>query len=254
MPPVVESIIVYPHRWAAAALLLAAAALVWPAYQWLSAERAQVGAVQRTIDAQAKETRAWLDKSLLPVLSKLEQDANSRTQETVAAVSRTLEDVSGPHGRLEALQGSVSEIGQGLTAVLDKRLAEIGQPAGKLLADLQPTVDQVNTGAKEIPGAIRDARFLLARGARAAGHVEQTLDKIEAAVPEIVADVDKIGANVERATNESAATAVQSRIFMQHLADATKPLPAWARISLAVGPPVVQTGFTVAEWRAIKGK
>lgn len=245
-------ILLYPHRWAGAVFLLSLSCLAFPTYQWLKAEREQVGAVSRSVDKQGAAIQDWLTKNLLPVVQQTEQDANSRTKEAIVAIKGTLEDISGPRGRLMALQGSVSEIGQGLTKVLDTRLGEITQPAGKLVADLHPSVDQVNEGSKELPGAIRDARFLLARGARAAGHVEQTLDKIEAAVPQVVADVDQIGENVKKATDQAAATSEQSRIFMAHLAEATKPLPTWARIGLTVAPPIVQTGFTVAEWKAVK--
>ena len=58
-----------------------------------------------------------------------------------------------------------------------------------------------------------------------------------------------------KATTEASTEASRSTAqMMKNFATATKPLPTWARIGLAVAPPLAQVGVSVATTLAVTGK
>jgi hypothetical protein len=150
---------------------------------------------------------------------------------------------------------------------LDRADAALGK-VEELRGDLKPTLDHAGSVAKQADEAaplFLDCQFnpdcLFNRYVGAAKGIESAAQNVGrmstdvgAAVPGMLTTWSQIGANVARATDESAQTAAASRDFMKNLAAMTKPLPSWARIGLAVAPPIVQTGFTTASWLAVKGK
>lgn len=236
-----ESVYAFPHRWAIAVLTLSISSLTLPAWRWLAAEREEVGAISREVSKQGDQTRDWLAQKILPILQQTEQDADSRAKEALQTVRDTARDLAGPKGRIDALEASLDARGREITSLLDNHLAKLSGPVGKLTADLEPAVNQVNAAARELPDTVRDARTLLARAARTAGHVEQAADKIEQAVPALVADADSTAENVKQATAASAAAAEETKTAMHNLAVATHPLPSWVRIPLSITGAVAPT-------------
>jgi len=51
--------------------------------------------------------------------------------------------------------------------------------------------------SEDISGVLQDTRFLMARAARTAGHIEQASDKVEAAAPQISQSVISIGKSAD---------------------------------------------------------
>lgn len=170
----------------------------------------------------------------------LERDLGRRLQ---VEVRHAVDQLAGPEGQIAGLRGDF----RGFTTDLTGRVAALG-------AKLDPAVANVNAASEELPPAVRDLRITLARAGRTMGNVDGVTAKVNAAVPQFLSIAAATGLKIQETSDESAQTARQTRIFMGHLAEATKPLPAWARIGLAVAPPVVQTGFTVGSWLALRGK
>ena len=72
-------------------------------------------------------------------------------------------------------------------------------------------------------------------------------NRFERAMPEFLATWDRIGKNSDRTTKATAEV-------MGNFATATKPLPTWMRLGLAIAPPVVQVGATIVTTMAVTGK
>jgi ABC-type transporter Mla subunit MlaD len=129
--------------------------------------------------------------------------------------------------------------------------------ASALHDDLKPTLENaaaITAQAKDASSILfrRDALPAQLLGLTAAakvtlGQTAETMRDIQRATPEIVANIK---ATTEASTEASRNTAQ----VMANFAKATKPLPAWARVVLAVAPPVVQTGATIMTTLALTGK
>ena len=123
--------------------------------------------------------------------------------------------------------------------------------------DLKPTLDNaaaITAQTKDTSAILfrRDALPAQLLGLTAAakvtlGQTAETMRDIQRATPEIVANIK---ATTEASTEASKNTAQ----VMANFAKATKPLPAWARLVLAVAPPAVQTGATIVTTLALTGK
>lgn len=79
----------------------------------------------------------------------------------------------------------------------------------------------------------------------ALGETAKTMRTVDAAAPQIVA-------NVKQATDASAKTAQDTDKLMANLAEETKPLPKWLRVVFAVAPPIAETAAGAATaWLAL---
>ena len=85
-----------------------------------------------------------------------------------------------------AAQGTLDRVQAGLTPVL-ANAAALEANAAKVAA------------SEDISGVrvLQDTRFLMARAARTAGHIEQASDKVEAAAPQIAQSVISIGKSAD---------------------------------------------------------
>jgi ABC-type transporter Mla subunit MlaD len=172
-------------------------------------------------------------------------------------LSRTDRQVSALRGDV---MGEIAEIRDAADRRVGDTLARVDTALGTVNAlhdDLKPTLDN----ASAITAQARDASAILLRrdalpaqllGVTAAakvtlGQTAETMRDIQRATPEIV---DNIKATTQASTEASKNTA----LVMHNFAEATKPLPKWARVALAVAPPVVQVGATIATTVALTGK
>jgi hypothetical protein len=69
---------------------------------------------------------------------------------------------------------------------------------------------------------------------------------VEQATPEILDTVKRVGSNIEATTKASTEASQATAQVMKNFAEATKPLPKWLRVFLAVAPPSVQIAYTMA--------
>ncbi len=202
--------------------------------------KAQFGVAQR----ESQKTRDLIERQAADirkeVLAEIRRQGDAIRVDAKSVVSTAVERTD-------------RRVGETL-ARADRALATVEN----LRADLRPVLADADELLQQTSGTVAVLRpqtlGLIAATKRAAGETAQAARRVDAALPAALLTWDQIGQNVARASNESAETARQSRLFMSNLAAASKPLPAWARISLAVAPPIVQTGFTAASWMALKGK
>ena len=198
-----------------------------------------------------------------------ERVVNRQTDRVLSTTQRTIQDSRKDVLReVAALRKDTMRQMDELRTVADARLEDISRRADAQISQVNGTVAGIGIAlapslqhvANVTAHADEASSILLARnglpaqllGVTAAakvtlGETAQTMRTVREATPQIAA-------SVQHATDESAATAAQTRIFMANLAKMTKPLPTWARIALAVAPPIAQTGFTVASWAALGGK
>jgi ABC-type transporter Mla subunit MlaD len=183
----------------------------------------------------------------------------------IGEVHSAREDLLGRTDRqVTALRGDVTADLAQIEEAADRRIGDtLGRmdvalgTVNALRGDLKPTLE--NTAA--ITAQAREASVILLRrdalpaqllGVTAAakvtlGQTAETMRDIQRATPEIV---DNIKATTEASTEASKNTAQ----VMANFAKATKPLPAWARVVLAIAPPAVQTGATIVTTLALTGK
>lgn len=136
-------------------------------------------------------------------------------------------------------------------ATADMRLSETLQRADAALQcieTLEKNTEPILAHANAITAHTDDATSVLFRrdalpaqllGVTAAakvtlGQTAKTMREIEAATPEIAA-------NVQAATESSAKASEDTAKLMANLTAATKPLPKWLRIMLGVAPPIAET-------------
>ena len=86
------------------------------------------------------------------------------------------------------------------------------------------------------------------------GQTAETMRDVQRATPRMLSTWDEIGANVQATTQAGTEASRNTAQVMANFARATKPLPTWVRIGLAVAPPVAQVGASVATALALTGK
>jgi hypothetical protein len=254
-----ESILDKPLHWAAGIASLAlSGALVFvllmdvrPAVQQWGRAPQQIADLTTAVELVPGQIAGQVLARIVPLV---DHHAGLLRRDLFGAVAGVRDEL---FPRVDVALGIVDQSATAAIQILDLRGREALQQVRELRADLQPTLANAASITAHADGAAailfrRDALPAQLLGVTAAakvalGETAQTMRTINDAAP-------AIAANVQRATDESAITAQQTRIFMGNLSEATKPLPKWARIGLAVAPPLVQTGFTLGSWLALKGK
>ena len=161
---------------------------------------------------------------------------------------------------LAEADGQLSAVRDVADQRLGDALARVDRALGTVDAlrqDLQPTLANVKAltdHANEASAILlrRDALPAQLLGVTAAakvtlGQTAETMRDIQRATPEIVT-------NIKATTQASTEASRNTALVMHNFAEATKPLPRWARVALAVAPPLVQVGATVATTVALTGK
>jgi len=213
-----------------------------------------VTGVVAAVPSQIQATRAALVAEIQATRSDLTSQVESTRKDMLGRTERQVAALRGD------VMGEVAEIRK----VADRRLGDtLGRVDAALVqvdalrADLKPTLENaasITAHANEASAILfrRDALPAQLLGLTAAakvtlGQTAETMRDIQRATPEIV---NNIKATTEASTEASKNTA----LVMHNFAEATKPLPKWARIALTVAPPVVQVGATIATTVALTGK
>lgn len=172
---------------------------------------ARLASIEAKTDAQLTATRGELSS----ISRKLESDANTKLDAVLA-----LSDAQLTATRSELL----AEV-HPITAQASDALAAYAA----LPRSIQPTVDQVNLLSgpllRNSLGTVAAAKVTLGDLAKAGRTFEATSLSIDAAA------------------KNSADASKQTAVVMANFAKATKPLPTWLRIGLAVAPSAAQTAF-----------
>lgn len=211
-------------------------------------------AVVAAVPGEIQATRAALVSEIQATRNDLTGQVQSAREDLLSHTERQVVALRGD------VMGEVAEI----RVATDRRIGDtLGRvdaalaTANALHDDLKPTLENaaaITQQAKDASAILlrRDALPAQLLGLTAAakvtlGQSAETMRDIQRATPEIVANIK---ATTEASTEASKNTAQ----VMANFAKATKPLPAWARVVLAVAPPAVQTGATIVTTLALTGK
>ena len=224
--------------------LLLAAVLVWRAWLFLDAATALATTSARAVEALPKEMDA------------MRLDLNAQIAATRSVAGFQVDRLRDPLVALadartaEALRIVDTRTGQ-MAETLDARTAAISTSIDGLRTDLRPTLNAATALTKDAQDTLDalypDVQAAVDSATVAATQTAQAAESVRQAMPKLL----KTAQSLEENSN---ATTAYSANLMHNLAESTKPLPWWARIGLAVAPPVAQTGFTVASWAALKGR
>jgi hypothetical protein len=163
---------------ACSAVLISLMVLVRDTDATVKAVPASITATSYAITAEIQATR----RELL---------ATVNTQAT--AIQRTADH------RLASIQDMVDARTSQALQIADARLTDATDQVAKVQADLHPVLANAaaSIDPKEIQGTVRDTRFLMARSARAAGHIEQAANAIEKATPQVAQSVVSVGKSAD---------------------------------------------------------
>jgi hypothetical protein len=187
----------------------------------------EMAATRHDLDAQLDITRSQVLDTVNKQANGLRGDtkqeldayrtvANARLGDTLARVDVALDNVTA------------------LRQEIDPALKNVTSITANVNALMQPEVLP-----KQVLGVMTGARLAL-------GETAITLRTVQKATPEIVD-------NVQKASAESVKTSEQAAKLMGNLNEATKPLPKWMRVGLAIAPPLAQTAAAVASVMALTG-
>ena len=179
-----------------------------------------VGALPAQIDALTGVARELPAAILPPVLKTVDdarRDVTARAGTQITALRLDLMP------RVDALTAQVAGVRTDLQPTF-QNLAALTATANQDLADARPAVEAA-LNPTEVAGVVRDTRFLMARAARATGHIEQASDDFRGALPKILITVQGIGDNAEATTLASIAASNNTAKLMSNLAEDTKPWP-----------------------------
>jgi hypothetical protein len=101
--------------------------------------------------------------------------------------------------RLDSIERMVDTRTAQALQIADSRLSEATGEIAKVQEDLHPVLANAaaSIDPKEIQGTVRDTRFLMARAARTAGHIEQMSNEIQKATPEVAQSIVGIGKSAD---------------------------------------------------------
>jgi hypothetical protein len=209
-------------------------------------------AVVAAVPVEIQATRGALVSEIEVTRSALIGEVHSAREDLLGRTDRQVTALRGD------VMGEVAEFRVAADQRVGDALGRVDTALGTVNAihdELKPTFE--NTAA--ITAQAKDASAILFRrdalpaqllGLTAAakvtlGQTAETMRDIQRATPEIVKNIK---ATTEASTEASKNTAQ----VMANFAKATKPLPVWARVVLAVAPPVVQTGATIVTTLALR--
>ena len=181
----------------------------------------QVQSAREDLLGRAERQAAGLRGDVMGEVAEIRVAADRRVGDTLGSVDRTLEAVNALHNDLKPTLDNAADItaqAKDASAILFRRDALPAQLLG-----------------------------LTAAAKVALGQSAETMRDIQRATPEIVG-------NIKATTEASTEASKNTAHVMANFAKATKPLPAWARVVLAVAPPAVQTGATIVTTLALTGK
>ena len=174
---------------AGTAWFLSLVVLTRDADKTVKAVPAEITATKYALIAEIQNTRTDLLATVNTQATAIERTADHR----LASIQKTADN------RLASIEQMVDDrTGQALQ-IADSRLADATAQVAKVQADLHPVLANAaaSIDPKEIQGTVRDTRYLMARAARTAGHIEQMSNAIEKATPEVSQSIVGIGKSAE---------------------------------------------------------
>ena len=217
--------------------------------------------VVATLPAEVRATRAALVSELQATRADLADQVEAARRDVLTKADSQLSAFQLESFRQIAEFRGVADRRLGDTlARVDTALGTVDQ----FRTDLQPTIanaESISAQANEASAILfrRDALPAQILGLTAAakitlGQTATTMRSIQEATPQMLATVQQVGDNVKATTEASTEASRNTAQVMANFARATKPLPTWARIGLAVAPPIAQVGVSVATTLAVTGK
>lgn len=206
------------------------------------------GRIERWADRQAEATRTMAAGELRAAVAVL--DARAASLERTAD-ARLADIARRADARMAGLESLADRHLGALTARADARAGEAVLELGRLRADLKPVLDGAAgleaTASRALAMWTPQVNGLIAGWKVTGGETAQAMKRLDAALPQFIARMDRIAANSDRTTAASAG-------LFRNLEQATKPLPRWMRIGLGVAPPLAQTGAAAASAWALIGR
>jgi len=217
-------------RLALAALLVTLSLCSWRlmvAYESLPA------LLDRRFAMEAQETRAVL----LPEISALVEE--------IAVARRALDTRAG-----QAIQVADQRLAS-VERITEMEISQVRSEVRMLRERIESTITQADKLLADTDRAVQlltpQALGLVAAAKVTAGETATTMRDWRRATPALIQGIDQVVRNSNR-TTEATAT------VMQNFAAATKPLPRWMRVGLAVTPPLAQVAAGAATAYALTGK
>lgn len=200
------------------------------------------------IPAHVSLIEANAEAGISGVLSRVDATLQ-RADEALAIVRATATNAD---ARTSQALGIVSIAESDAHNLLDLKLTDLNSQlttANKTLISAADGLNLLTAKYAALPDNIANDRIfksyvanglgLMAAAKLTAGQTEKTMASIDAATPHILSNVDAFTASNIEASK-------QATLVMGNLAKATKPLPTWVRIGLAVAPPIAQTAAGAA--------
>jgi hypothetical protein len=206
----------------------------WLCYETWTTEHEIADSVQAVADAAAA----------LPGVADTHLAALEEKVDAVTAIARTLA------GNADKRTGQALDIVATAESdsrnLLDLKLTDFNSQLTSANKTLGAAADGINfltskyaelpdqvSGSREFKSYVANGLGLLAAAKLTAGQTEKTMAAIDLATPHILANVDAFTASGVQASQKTT-------LVMSNFAVATKPLPTWMRIGLAVAPPAAQ--------------
>lgn len=154
----------------------------------------------RDADKTINAVPAEITDIKLRTLAEVHSDIESTRRELLATVNTQATAIrKTADNRLQSIQNTADNRLQAIQQVVDARLGEVTAQVAKVQEDLHPVLANAaaSINPEDIKGTVRDTRFLMARAARTAGHIEQMSDAIQKATPEVTQSVVGIGKSAD---------------------------------------------------------
>jgi hypothetical protein len=150
---------------------------------------AEITATRSALTAEIQSTRRDLLTTVKTQATSIQRTADLR----LASIQQMVDSRTA-----QVLQIADTRTAQALQ-IADSRLSDATTQVAKVQEDLHPVLANAaaSINPKDIQGTVRDTRFLMARAARTAGHIEQMSDAIQKATPEVTQSVVSIGKSAD---------------------------------------------------------
>lgn len=222
------------------------------------------------IASEAEKTRTALvgqitdsRSQIIANLNAWEMDAGKQISTAIAVADRRSGEALTQTARAEADLNTQLSVAN---ASIASNLSVANENIASVLLPVQQSAAQINAALPDFldcqtsAEGVGNRNCLYLRYSDIASEVDQTLGQatlasraIVQAVPDSVKEWREISQHVNAASDQAAKASEQTALTMKHLQEASKPLPKWLRIGLAVAPPIAETGAAAAAAGAALG-
>ena len=217
----------HPASWALGACLIPiAVCLCLMILDGRNLIKAQFGVAQR----EAEKTRTALHVEMqgirvdaVKAITDTRKDLLVSVNKLVAAVPPIVSTLTETVGAYQDLAMHLADATDNLKSATDD-IKPVLVSANKTVLDADKSITQMTPFAIGTLGGLKVA----------AGDLGTMGRDAQKAMPEILATVQRIGDNSERATAKSTEAMEQTRLVMANLAEETRPLPKWMRYTFGI--------------------